>query len=148
MKIVEVSEVPREGEFIIISWDGDGMGALRCKSNGQGAIRIYDDEKAEWGGFTLRSEFLKSGLDVCKFFIAQPSYKEITFDYDWQLLKWLREHEGERLYSKDVNNGVTVKFSDGEYWRVYKSMSRSLFTDLATINKKTWYIKEGEQCQK
>lgn len=144
MGIVEVNKRPTSGQWAeqVITTEGLILSDT-YRINADGDEEYYSPENDRW---MLVMHIRRTDYVDLKFFIAQPSFKETTFEHDWQILKWLKDNPDTKLHVNkecdacvfwiDTMNGYRLQYDNGETVHLTS-------TDFFRSNT-TWYIKEGE----
>lgn len=142
--IKQLEKIPKTGKFSAV-WESEGYIYANDFTYLPGGVLAWgcDDEDR---GDEVCDETIQAISKSGKFFTLVSEFGKITFEYEWELFKHLRENEDAELCVEPKDDANTVYFSNGSHWACYKNLKdkqvRSLCRDVGLVYQKDWYIKK------
>ena len=140
--IKQVEEMPKTGEFSSV-WEYEGCACA-------GGFFYLSDGMLAWGagygvyiGDEVCDKVIQAIKNTGKFFVSVSEFEKITFDYEWELFKYLRENEGAKLYSEPKYGAESIAYFEDGIQKVNKRGWNSLLcVDIQAVYQKYWYVKK------
>lgn len=143
MKIAEVFEKPNSGQWVEQHIAPNGcVFSNTYRITDTGTEEYYSKESDKW---KVNEHHRGTDSYGHRYFIAQPSFHPITFDYPWQVEQWLCENIGERLYFNPEQLDTYCQWINGVAIHKCSGISDQVLRYSHNSKNLTWYIKEGEQ---